>query len=362
MYQSFEINNFRCFRKLTISDLERVNLIAGANNVGKTALLEALFLHCGAYNPGLILNIDALRGIEILKIEFGQQAKTPWDLIFYHLDTSKDIELIGKDKTTGQRLLRLKVIRDPLELVSIKEFLPSSSNNSKGILTSSESTQVIELEFEEAERKGKYYLIIDQKGIRYAPTPIPPSPPFPTFLQGARIRNPFKDEAERFGKLQLQRKDDILLKVLQLIEPRLRNLTMVVVAGQPIIHGDIGLEQPLPLPVMGEGMVRLVSLLLLIGNAPNGVVLVDEIENGLHHSLMGKIWRAIGEVAREFNTQIFATTHSLECIVAAHKAFQEQGIYDFRLHRLDRSKDAIKVVTYDQETLETSIETGLEVR
>lgn len=360
MYESFEINNFRCFRKLTISDLERINLIAGANNAGKTALLEALFLHCGAYNPEMTMKINALRGIEIVKIELGMWTETPWDLIFHQFDISQDIKLAGEDKSTGRRLLRLKIVRDPLELAKIKDFLPYSSNNSKKAISSSESAQVIELEFEELQRQGKYYLIANLKGIRTEP--IPPSPPFPAFFQGARIRTPFKDEAERFGKLQLQRKDDVLLKVLQLIEPRLRNLTMVVVAGEPIIHGDIGLKRPLPLPIMGEGMVRLVNLVLLIGNAPNGVVLIDEIENGIHHSIMSKIWQAIGEVAREFNTQIFATTHSLECIIAAHRAFQEQGIYDFRLHRLDRSKDTIKVVTYDQETLETSIETGLEVR
>jgi len=67
-------------------------------------------------------------------------------------------------------------------------------------------------------------------------------------------------------------------------------------------------------------------------------------------------------VARQFHTQVFATTHSLECIVAAHKAFTESGVYDFRLHRLDRVKETIRAVTYDQETLAAAIETGLEVR
>lgn len=109
-------------------------------------------------------------------------------------------------------------------------------------------------------------------------------------------------------------------------------------------------------------MVRLATLVLHIGNAPDGVVLVDEIENGLHHSILPKVWRAIGEVAREFNTQVFATTHSRECIVAAHRAFTESEVYDFRLHRLERLKETIRAVTYDREALEAAIETGLEVR
>ena len=82
-------------------------------------------------------------------------------------------------------------------------------------------------------------------------------------------------------------------------------------------------------------------------------------DSGSRHS--PKAWRAIGEVAREFNAQVFAITHSLECIVAAHKAFAESGLYDFRLYRLEREKETIRAVTYDREALEAAIETGLEV-
>jgi AAA15 family ATPase/GTPase len=117
-----------------------------------------------------------------------------------------------------------------------------------------------------------------------------------------------------------------------------------------------------PLPLMGEGMVRLASLVLAISNAQDGFVLIDEIENGLHHSILSKLWSAVGEVSRQFNTQVFATTHSNECIAAAHKAFRESGAYDFRLHRLERIKETILAITYDQETLEAAIEAGLEVR
>ena len=176
------------------------------------------------------------------------------------------------------------------------------------------------------------------------------------------MRIPFKEEAELFGKLEIQEKQDVILQVLKLIEPRLKRLSVVAIAGEPILHGDIGLGRLMPLALMGEGMVRLADLVMRIGNAPNGVVLVDEIENGLHHTVLPKVWRAIREVARQFDTQIFATTHSLECIMAAHKAFSEGEQYDFRLHRLERINGDIRSVTYDQKTLEAAIETGLEVR
>lgn len=360
MYQSFEASNFRCFRELTLSDLARVNLIAGVNNIGKTALLEAMFLHCGAYNPALVLKVNAFRGIEKARIELGRWGESPWDALFHQFDISNCIGFAGENTITGRRSLRLRVVREPSELAGIAQLIHYGPDESKGIISSSEIAQVLELEYEEAGRQGKCHLILDPKGLR--PEPIPRPPPFPAFFQGARMRIPFPEEAERFGKLEIHSKQDAVLRVLRLIEPRLGRLAVVVVGGEPMIHGDIGLGQLVPLPVMGEGMVRLASLVSHIGNAPNGVVLVDEIENGLHHSVLPKVWRAIGEVARQFNTQVFATTHSLECIVAAHRAFTESGIYDFKLHRLERIEETIRAVTYDQEALAAAIETGLEVR
>jgi hypothetical protein len=61
-----------------LQDFARVNLFAGQNNVGKTGLLEALFLHCGAYNPALTIKLYGFKGIESLKLEFGKWAETPF--------------------------------------------------------------------------------------------------------------------------------------------------------------------------------------------------------------------------------------------------------------------------------------------
>lgn len=361
MYKLFEVRNFRCFRDLTIDNLERVNLIAGINNVGKTALLEALFLHCGAFNPGLTFKLNAFRGIGSIKIELGQWAETPWDSLFRDFDTSKSIDLIGEDAVTGHRALRLEIVDQPEELARISHAIRYSPEKSESVSPSTEVAQVLGLEYEEGEKKkGKYYLILDSKGPR--PEPVPPPPPFPAYFQGARAHISFREQAELFGRLEVQGKQDVVSQVLKLIEPRLKRLAVVVVAGEPILHGDIGIGHLMPLPMMGEGMVRLASLAVHIGNAPNGVVLVDEIENGLHHSVLPKVWRAIGKMARKFNTQVFATTHSLECVTAAHEAFSESEHYDFRLHRLEHVKEAIHAVTYDQETLEAAIESGLEVR
>ena len=376
MYTSFTARNFRGFRSLTIEPLGRINLIAGANNVGKTALLEAIFLHTGAYNPALVLRVNGFRGFERLKIDFSPRPDATWDSVFFRFDMSECIELVGENTVTGRRSLRLRDVRDPSDLMEIARFIsyardetegvPSSPSFSyalgeiEGVSGTPEIPRVLELTYEEPGKSGKVYLIMDARGVRAAP-PHPP-PPFPAFFLAARSRVPFEADAERFGRLERRGKEDVLLPVLQIIEPRLTRLAMVFWAGQPILHGDIGIGHLVPLPVMGEGMARLASLVLRISSAPEGVVLADEIENGLHYSVLPSIWRAVGEAAESFGTQVIATTHSFECIRAAHEALNGDDRFDFRLHRLERVDDDIRVVTFSGRQLASAIASDLEIR
>jgi AAA15 family ATPase/GTPase len=132
-----------------------------------------------------------------------------------------------------------------------------------------------------------------------------------------------------------------------------------------MLYGDIGLANLISLPLMGDGMLRLTNFVLQIANAQNGVLLIDEIENGLHYSVITNVWKAIASAAKEYNTQVFATTHSWECVLSAHEAFESSETYDsdFQLHRLDRLNDVeIKAVTYSKRSLSAAIRAGLEVR
>ena len=149
------------------------------------------------------------------------------------------------------------------------------------------------------------------------------------------------------------------MEALTVIEPKLQSIEENSASGTPMIWGDIGLSELIPLAVMGEGMSRIARLVLAIYAVEDGVVLVDEIENGIHHSVLPKVWRAIDTAAKQFNTQIFATTHSFECVSAAHESLCEN---DFRLHRLDVIDNSVRRVTYDPETIAAALRHNLEVR
>ncbi|MBI3650790.1 MAG: ATP-binding protein [Acidobacteria bacterium] len=175
-------------------------------------------------------------------------------------------------------------------------------------------------------------------------------------------RHSIQEEATLFSKIDDASRKDELIKPLKFLDNRLRDLAVSVASGTPMINCDIGLGQRIPLSQMGEGMAHFFSVISEIVHTANGVVLIDEIDNGLHYSVMVDVWKAIAQAAEKSDTQIFATTHSFECIRAAHQAFSERYVYDLRLHRLERVKDEIRAITYDQEMLEAALMTDLEVR
>ncbi len=376
MYKSFSARHFRCFRDFRLEGLARFNLFVGRNNVGKTALLEALFIHAGTYNPELTLRVNGFRGIEVISVKWGGWGEAPWDSIFRDFDTRTTIVLVGQDENGKRRIIKIRQVSEPSELSEVVHSITRKQNGgqplpqgsygtlaepSRQLTVTSELAKVLELVCEEDGGTSKHYLVITPQGIQI---PLSPPPPFEAIFQSARVSAKPMERAERFGQLQIVGKKDLLVRSLQSIEPRLKDVVEVFVGGQPLLYGSLeGMERMLPLQLMGEGMVRLTDLILNIANTPNGILLVDEIETGFHYSALPKMWRAIASVAREMNTQVFATTHSLECIVAAHQVFSEESTYDFRLFRLEFDLEGeIRAVAFDQRAMEVFIEQEWEVR
>ena len=168
------------------------------------------------------------------------------------------------------------------------------------------------------------------------------------------------DEARLLGNLRTRKKGDMLLKSLRAVEPSLEGVEDSVASGVPAIWGDVGLPELVPLRVMGEGITRLARIVLCISSAPGGIVLVDEVENGFHHSVMANVWKAISVAAEQFDTQIFATTHSYECFENAVNALGADGFKFFRLSRTKEGED--EAVMYRPDMVEMAVRRHIEVR
>ncbi len=161
-------------------------------------------------------------------------------------------------------------------------------------------------------------------------------------------------------------KDEMLLAWLRFIEPEVLDIRYISdpESGSDVpylkINGDRG---RIPLASMGDGMTRLFHIGLAMANASGGILLIDEFENGLHWEVQKQLWTALFEAANQFGVQVFATTHSNDCIQAFVDAKKDRLISSENyVYRLERRGDDIHAHEFSLQGLEAAIRHGIEVR
>ena len=350
MLERLHIRNYRVFNDLKIDRLSRINLIAGKNNSGKTSLLEAIFLLAGAGETRAAVNAHINRGFAS-NVAPGLVDVTFWPPMFSELDMSRAIEITAYHNQFGPLNLKIASKRARTTEISLDRTTEEASATNLSDMRS--------LVFHyngPNDQQVEGQISIKGEGIEVRQDEI--DFPFIATLLLSRFEN-LQEDARRLALLRKAKLGHFVLEALQIIEPRLQSVEDNSASGAPMIWGDIGLSELIPLPVMGEGMTRIARLVLGIVSATGGVVLVDEIENGLHHSVLPKVWQAVDTTAKQFNTQIFATTHSFECAEAAHEALGADG---FLLHRLEAIGAENRCVTYEPEAISATFKHDMDFR
>ncbi len=356
MYKKIKIENFRGINRLEFKDPKQFNLIVGQNNSCKTTLIESIFLLTGPTNPNLALTINTFRGFHLINDH-------SWPLIFNKLDTQLPLKLYGEViKPRENRYLTIKPLRETA--------ITKPDENSGHFVSESSHTmpadRVNGLSFEYSIKKGnskkplKFNSDIRWTGKDFQ-TNLPDN--YKNSLKGIFIfaNFDFGENTKRFSDIQIKKQEAKILKILQKIEPGIHSLS---VGSDNILYCDIGFNELVPINIVGGGINRLLSIILGIYYASNGIVLIDEVENGFHYSALEMLWEAIFESAREFNAQIFATTHSFENIKAYSSAYDklQEKKDSMRLYRIEKEGDKLELVSIDHEMLKTSLENNLEIR
>lgn len=367
MYESIFINNFRCFKNFTLKPLAQINLFAGKNGAGKTALLEAFWLNRGYHNPELSIAIDNFRGISQTRID-----EFLWSL-FRNFRFKDTITIEIKDITGFSRKTEIQ-LHEPNDYELRINSVPGQ-NAISGPSSERETSMlsIKEAVFKSSDSKGRETTSLasivstpDGQPLKIKRAQRNPNEPNGIFLSSMRRSTP-QELAERYSNLAITKEEKSILGALKIIEPRLKKLTVEYRGREPGIFGDFGTNRLFPLTLMGDGIYRLLTIALAITEARNGEVLIDEIENGLHYSVMPDVWNVLATLAHKFKTQIFATTHSHECIQAAATAFTKRTAEvnqkdELLLHRLETDKEKIYSVSYNLSDLVEALEIGLEVR
>jgi ABC-type branched-subunit amino acid transport system ATPase component len=308
MLSDLQITNFRAFEDLRLKNLGRVNLIVGKNNAGKTSLLEALTLVVTKKET------SALRSA----YRIYPREEDHFDLWLVRDGTDlREAQVVATDD---------EVVRSCK--VTIRDR-PAASGH-----------------------PGKMAMIERSEGASECAVHIQSA-----IGGGAELILPFAEAVRRRDG------EKTIEDVMRAVDPRIRTIRLSTGRNNnTFIEVDLGLSARMPITQAGEGLSRILTILVqLLGAAPQ-FALLDEIENGIHHTAMPQVWKGIAEVAERMNVQIFATTHSHECLEAAHEAFAERSSYDLRviqLYRVDQKTDG-RVL--DQSLIEAAISGEIDLR
>jgi hypothetical protein len=366
-FSKLDIHHFRGIREAHLEDLGRVNVLLGQNNCGKTTVLEALFLTIGIANPSLPIAIDQFRGLRHTEGE-------DFRFLFYELETDNQPRLSASLSQQGvlmqDRVLQIEPIyRTILEK---KSDLRLSNGDipapTAGGGTGTDLGRLTGLQFavKVISRGGDAPPQSLQAIIRHQAQLVQNIPEgYEETLIGYFLpAHTVQDVAGMIEKLLVTKRLTPVLAVLQKVEPRLQNLTL---GAQGIIYADLGGPRLIPFNLLGDGVRRILNVLLSIYNNPDGIVLIDEVENGLHHTALQTLWRGLLAVAAEFDVQIFTTTHSRE---ALQQLVQVLASQDMEVHREDtyaitlvrNEEDKVFSYRYGYEALAFALEHENEIR
>ncbi len=324
MLTQIDFQSFRGFRRLTLEGFPRVNLVVGKNNSGKTSFLEGLAVLA---NPGgAPEQFKQLRQMEqSLVMHFQSIQYATWVVHDESLGRVASVSGHWKDAMRHVRLVPKKNADDViLPELPAPERLQSSN----------------------ARKQQTAELVI------------------PSCVVAAQQRSP-DDLLGSFGAAMRRRNGEELLESrLRAVDPRIRKVRIAPSGPhrQIEIVVDIGLSRLVPLSQVGQGIYRLVEVFSEIIGTEAKIAFVDEIESGIHHTCLSDVWRGIAEAASEFEVQIFATTHSHECIEAAHAVFAERDTYDFGIIQLFREADDIQGRVLQQEKIAAAIAGDIDLR
>lgn len=344
MFTKIEIERFRGIRHASIEGFKQINLFFGKNNCGKSSLLESLFLASGLSNPLLPIRVNVMRG-------YSKARLNDLKLDFYNLDTSRPIHI--RMENEEKRDLDISLFEQSQNNVSINaddnNILSNVQEGKYGLKFDFKVNgrhYESQIRFDSANSTEATSIVSDQYAESLRCTYLSPKYDFNASIQG--LKNILQNKDEHF-----------IVEGLKIIEPRV--IDFIFADNEMLV--DIGLAKRIPVNMMGDGARKIVSLLTAVYDCKDGALLVDEISNGFHYSVMGSLWKVLINAAVRNNTQLFVTTHDNDSIKGLRNAALNEFddiVAAFKL--LKTSDDELKAYHYSLESLDYSINQEIEIR
>jgi len=360
---SLEIKNFRAFKHLRIEKLGRVNLIVGKNNVGKSSVLEALWLYAVNGSPAIIWSLLGARD-EGLWVVAGKATT-----LVERLNSFRHLFYGRHSAGNHSGPIRIGTINSPTKTLTI-DFARAGTVIRRG---DNNTWQMFSPENQLSAAQFTHFFVSDSDGARLHPLGVnsdqvaPPETTQSVNVMFTSANGMNKNQVnDLWDEVALTSLENDVVASLRVISPEIERISLIggkepFVPRNPIVKTSTS-DYPTPLRSMGEGMNRMFGIALALVNAKDGMLLIDEVDTGLHYSVLPDLWKLIFEVAHRLNVQVFATSHSWDCIQAFQLAAEENKEEEGVLIRLENRKAGIGAVTFDETELAIVTREQIEVR
>ena len=334
MIKDIEIVKYKGFQNLKLENLGQVNIISGENNIGKTALLEALFIYndifipysmfAGFHSLNSFLFISKTRDIQENRIK---KYLKNIDFVINSNELKLDIKYKNSYRFNENEKDEVKKFnQDYIDFIvgyANDDFKIFPIDNISTDNISSYNYNYVDSSNPTNKRLVELYSNIQSKGIQHK---------FLTYLK-------LLDDDIQWIEPQLL--DDEMFLRLNLNNP----------------------ERSLVSSELGEGTNRYIEILCTLLSNPQGIVLIDEIENGIHYTKLYDIWKAILEIVEEEKIQLFVTTHNLESIEALNEASEAMKFDKISSIKLQKDKDnTIYPVIRNYSSFVATVDSGMDIR
>lgn len=362
-FHKIQIQGFRGIPELVLENCGKINLLVGKNNTAKTSVLEAIFLLIGASNPILIRNINLFRDIGLIEEE-------DLRLIFHKMSYDDNIKISGECSNESQTKRSL-TIKPSLSNVESSKTVRNGERNKLddfGVTSRYNKINELTLEFSLKSRGEKSKTHIGIFTIHNNEITALSPKDYREKDKGLYIAsNIALSEGNMIKGIEniiINKKQKKVIDVLRKIDKSINDITLGM---NGMIYVDVGLEKLMPINLLGDGIRRILRIIVGIAESTNGIVLIDEIDNGLHYTTIGLLWKTLLESAKEFNVQVFATTHSYETLKYLKETLDEvesvayqKEVKNFTLRK--HNDNSIQAYRYDFAQFEYAIEQGIEIR
>jgi AAA15 family ATPase/GTPase len=361
MIDQVNINNFRCFQKLEVSDLKKVNLLVGKNSSGKSAFLEAIFLSSSSLAAQASIQLRAIRRMGNLLVNpiDAQSYRGLWEDLFFNFNDNKKLSIkIAGNPNSDSRTLSIEYSSSQVQ------ELPFGKQSSMATGSQLQVGAWPQIEF--TWKRQDHQVVISRP--KFTSTGLQVEAATASYFQAIWFTPGAgelpEENAKRFAELDKRGDGTIDLVKARVCKefPFIKDLSILYQAGLPMMFAEVENKQrKMPVGLLSDGINRLLGICLSLAYYKGGTVLIDQFEDGFHHELLPSIWSSIYSLATEFKVQLFVSTHSRECLEAMLPTMRGNED-DFCLLRASRNDDSCEIKSLAGSYLESALEQDFEVR